>query len=67
MRTAAFVSGGHVPMALRGTTSPLVVTIADWYATFASLAGANAADDPPVPPAAPDPARPLADLYGNEV
>lgn len=39
MRATAFASGGLVPAALRGTTSSVVMHIADWYATFASLAG----------------------------
>ena len=39
VRAAAFVAGGAVPKAFRGTRSQVVMHIADWYATFAFLAG----------------------------
>jgi len=65
MRVAAFVSGGVVPGRLRGTSSSLVMHIADWYPTLCNLAGVSAADDPPVPPLPVDPSRPSADIYGN--
>lgn len=38
VRATAFMSGGFVPAALRGTTSQVVLHVADWYATFAALA-----------------------------
>lgn len=44
VRTAAFVSGGAVPPAARGTRSHALVSIADWYATFCALAGVEPAD-----------------------
>ncbi len=39
VRATAFVSGGLVPAHLRGSVSAVVMHIADWYATFAALAG----------------------------
>jgi arylsulfatase A-like enzyme len=36
---AAFVSGGYLPAAVKGTTNNGIVHIADWYATFLHLAG----------------------------
>lgn len=44
IRVAAFVSGGFLPKAVRGTTQEALVAGWDWYATFAGLAGANATD-----------------------
>lgn len=41
---AAFVSGGLVPASLRNTTNNGIVHIADWYATFAKLAGQDPTD-----------------------
>lgn len=38
VRATAFISGGFIPSPLRGTTSEVVMHIADWYATLASLA-----------------------------
>ena len=67
MRVAAFVSGGFVPSALRGTTSDLIVHITDWYPTLCGLAGADPTDDPPIPPLPVDPEDPGRDIYrGNE-
>ena len=40
IRTAALVSGGALPQDVRGLPFTGMVTIADWYATFARLAGA---------------------------
>lgn len=34
MNGAAFVSGGFIPAALRGTHSDVAMHIVDWYATF---------------------------------
>lgn len=44
-KTNAFVSGGYIPSASRSTTHHGVVSIADWYATFASLAGVDPTDE----------------------
>jgi arylsulfatase I/J len=44
IRGNAFVSGGFVPAALRGSRYEGLVTLWDWYATFAALAGVDATD-----------------------
>jgi len=44
IRGTAFVTGGHVPKSARGSTFNGVVSIADWYATFCRLAGADFID-----------------------
>ncbi|EGD76972.1 hypothetical protein PTSG_07315 [Salpingoeca rosetta] len=44
IRANAFVSGGFVPKHLRGTINDGIVHIADWYATFAALAGVDPTD-----------------------
>merc|ERR1719305_2021192 len=44
IRGNAFVSGGFVPAALRGSRYDGLVTLWDWYATFAALAGVDATD-----------------------
>ena len=53
-RVAAFVSGGAVPGARRGTAERGLMHICDWYCTFAALAGVDPADAKarggPVPP-----------------
>eukprot|EP01064_Diplonema_japonicum_P013579 TRINITY_DN2111_c2_g1_i1.p1 TRINITY_DN2111_c2_g1~~TRINITY_DN2111_c2_g1_i1.p1 ORF type:complete len:544 (+),score=167.27 TRINITY_DN2111_c2_g1_i1:47-1633(+) len=46
IRAAAFASGGYLPQAVRGTKQEGVVHIADWYATFAHLAGVDPTDKP---------------------
>jgi arylsulfatase I/J len=55
-RTVAFLSGGFLPVGLRGTTNAGLLHVCDWYATFSHLAGvapaAVAAHDSAVP--APD-------------
>ena len=44
-RSTAFVSGGFVPAALRGTHSGAkLVHVCDWYATFSVLAGVDPSD-----------------------
>ena len=43
-RVAAFVSGGLIPTARRGTTSTRLMSISDWYPTFCALAGVDARD-----------------------
>ena len=55
VRVNGFVSGGFVPPAMRGKKVDGYVALADWYATFCSLAGvdkhdsrAEAANLPPV-------------------
>ncbi|CAE8657425.1 unnamed protein product [Polarella glacialis] len=45
VRTNAFMSGGFIPQALRGTKFSGVVSIADWYGTFCELAGVESTDD----------------------
>ena len=44
IRSVAFVSGGIVPMAMRGSKNLDPVHIADWYATFAAMAGVDPTD-----------------------
>jgi len=44
IRGNAFVSGGFVPSSLRGSRYEGLVTLWDWYATFAALAGVDATD-----------------------
>jgi len=44
IKVAAFISGGLVPAKLRGTTNNGIVHVADWYATFAKLAGQDPTD-----------------------
>jgi len=44
IRAAAFVSGGFLPAAARGTVTADTIAIADWYGTFAALYGADATD-----------------------
>ena len=65
-QVASFVSGGFLPANLRGTSSSLRVSIADWYPTFAALAGASTNDPPPVAPLPIDPSDPGKDIWGKE-
>lgn len=44
VRVNAFVSGGFLPKAVRGTTLEEMITVADWYATFSGLAGVDPED-----------------------
>ena len=62
---AAFVSGGIIPSALRGTTNGIRFQIVDWYSTFCFLAGASPSDDSPLKPLPVDPLHPSKDIYGN--
>merc|ERR1711964_288381 len=39
IRAVAFISGGFLPISLRGKNITSPIHIADWYATFANLAG----------------------------
>ncbi|CAE7184742.1 ARSB, partial [Symbiodinium pilosum] len=45
VRTNAFVSGGFVPWARRGTKFSGVISIADWYATLATIVGVPVHDE----------------------
>ena len=45
VRTVAAMGGGHLPAALRGRSSQVVMHVADWWETLAQLAGVPAADD----------------------
>ena len=45
LRTTAFVTGGRLPPALRGTNISAPIHVCDWYATFSALAGVDPADD----------------------
>ena len=54
LRATAFVSGGVLPVAQRGTVNPVVSHIADWYATFSFLAGVDASDNPSEAPLVAD-------------
>eukprot|EP00930_Biecheleria_cincta_P022706 TRINITY_DN16545_c2_g3_i1.p1 TRINITY_DN16545_c2_g3~~TRINITY_DN16545_c2_g3_i1.p1 ORF type:complete len:556 (+),score=69.19 TRINITY_DN16545_c2_g3_i1:124-1668(+) len=63
MRVAAFVSGGFVPESVRGTRYGGILHIVDWYPTFASLAGVDGSDDPPVPPLPVVVSQPDRDIY----
>lgn len=50
-RTAAFVSGGFLPKAMRGKIHSGNIHLCDWYATFCHLAGVDPTDSPAgVPP-----------------
>lgn len=44
MRTNAFLSGGLVPAAKRGTSHDDLIACWDWYSTFCGLAGVDPAD-----------------------
>ena len=51
VRSLAFLAGGYVPAAVRGTRHFGFVSVADWYASVLALAGADTSDDAPgVPP-----------------
>eukprot|EP00729_Bicosta_minor_P007231 gene7231-22231_t len=65
MRAAAFISGGLIPPALRGTRSSVVSHIADWYSTICVLAGVSFADDSPIKPLPIDPSNRTKDIYAN--
>ena len=42
---ASFLSGGFLPARVRGTTSHALIATADWYGTFAALAGVDPTDE----------------------
>ena len=51
MRSVAFLSGGYVPATVRGSRHFGFVSVADWYASILTVAGADPTDDAPgVPP-----------------
>lgn len=65
---ASFISGGVVPLALRGTTSNVRFHVVDWYPTFCAAAGLTPAqcnDDSPTKPLPTDPSDPAKDIYAN--
>ena len=45
VRVNAFVSGGYLPENMRGKKTEGYIHIADWYATFCSLAGVDPTDE----------------------
>eukprot|EP00729_Bicosta_minor_P013737 gene13737-16815_t len=65
MRVTAFVSGGLIPQALRGTSNDIRFHIVDWYPTFCRLVGISSFDGSPTPPEPVDPTNPDKDIYGN--
>ena len=54
IRATAFVNGGYLPDSRRGQTEDGVMHLADWYATFSSIAGVDPADDIAVAAGLPD-------------
>eukprot|EP01113_Clastostelium_recurvatum_P006492 TRINITY_DN12928_c0_g1_i1.p1 TRINITY_DN12928_c0_g1~~TRINITY_DN12928_c0_g1_i1.p1 ORF type:complete len:282 (+),score=54.63 TRINITY_DN12928_c0_g1_i1:45-848(+) len=44
IRTNAFISGGYVPSAVRGSKLESFISIEDWYTTFCALAGVDPVD-----------------------
>lgn len=44
-RPQAFVSGGLLPAAMRGTNTSAPIHICDWYSTFSKMAGVDPTDD----------------------
>jgi len=54
IRSAAFVSGGYLPKAVRGTEQGEPVHVADWYGTFCKMAGVDQHDAPAVASGLPD-------------
>jgi arylsulfatase A-like enzyme len=45
IRVNAYASGGALPLAVQNTTVTGLVHLADWYTTFAGLAGVSAVDE----------------------
>ena len=58
-RVAAFLAGGWLPAALRGTTNGALMHVADVYPTLCGIAGVDAADAPVLPFGAGGRPRPL--------
>jgi len=50
VRTTTFLNGGFLPSNLKGTHNSGLSHIADWYATFMSLAGIDAVETTLEPP-----------------
>lgn len=44
VRVVSFLAGGWIPQDLRGSTSHALIATADWYSTFAALAGVDPTD-----------------------
>lgn len=44
-RTFAFLAGGLIPAARRGTTNNQLMHVADWYVTFSAMAGVDPHDE----------------------
>ena len=44
-RTFAFLAGGLIPPARRGTVNDQLMHVSDWYVTFSSMAGVDPTDD----------------------
>lgn len=44
IRATAFASGGFLPASVRGSQRDGIISIADWYGTFATLAGVDPSD-----------------------
>jgi arylsulfatase A-like enzyme len=42
---AAYASGGAIPVAVRNTTVTGLISLVDWYTTFALLAGVSPVDE----------------------
>ena len=45
VRVNAFASGGYLPKSMRGKKTDGYIHVADWYATFSSLAGVDPTDN----------------------
>jgi hypothetical protein len=45
VRSNAFVSGGYLPPAVRGSVLEALIGIEDWYRTFCGLAGVDPTDE----------------------
>ena len=43
-RVAAMVTGGFIPSNLRGTTSEVLMHVADWYVTLSTMVGVDPSD-----------------------
>jgi len=54
IRATTFVNGGYLPDSRRGQKEGGLVSIADWYVTFAEMAGAEASDTEAVAMGLPD-------------
>ena len=51
VRAVAFLAGGYLPAAVRGTVHTGLIAVADWYGTLCKLVGVDATDHVPgLPP-----------------